>query len=298
MKQMMFAYPGNESLAESIRLQLNAAAGALEIRKFPDGESYVRIVTEVNNTHVFVVCSLYDPDPRFLSLAFLCRTMKDLGAQRVTLIAPYLPYLRQDKRFKDGEAVSNRYFADLVSSFTDGLITVDPHLHRIASLNEIYLTDCYTLQSSALIADYIRRNISKAFIIGPDSESLQWTSDVAGKAGAPFIVLEKTRKGDKEVSIEFPETDFRDHTPVILDDIISTGTTMIETIRKLRQMSPVKPVCIGIHALFTGGSYDALQLAGAADIVTSNTILHPSNKIDISSLIVKSIQQTEHEALH
>ena len=293
---ILFALPGNEEFTEKLAKHLNAEKGVSVIRQFPDGETYVQIQNDVKNKRVILVCTLHQPDTKLLPLYFLSNTAKDLGAESIYLVAPYLAYMRQDKRFTPGEGVTSTYFGKLVSSFADSLVTVDPHLHRKKSLNEIYNIPNKVIHSAKLISEWIKINIKDPVLIGPDSESKQWVSRVAKDAGASFLVLEKTRLGDKKVLISQPQVDpYKDQTPVLIDDIISTAGTMIETTAHLKKAGMNTPVCIGIHAVFAGNAYQDLLNAGVADIITCNTILHKSNRIDISKNIAEAIGMEIHQ---
>ena len=138
MKKLLFALPGNENLTASLGAILGAEPGKVEIRHFPDGETYIRVLSEVKGTQVVLVCTLHHPDEKILPLYLLSKTLRELGAVSVCLVAPYLAYMRQDKRFKAGEGVTSRYFANLLSGIADSLITIDPHLHRFHHLQELY----------------------------------------------------------------------------------------------------------------------------------------------------------------
>ena len=141
-----------------------------------------------------------------------------MGAASVCLVAPYLAYMRQDTRFNPGEAVTSEYFARLLSGAIDRLITIDPHLHRRNSMQEIYSVPCDVLHAAGVISAWIRENIPQALLIGPDSESEQWVSEVARNAGAPSIVLEKIRHGDRDV-----EVSVIDVLTLNQDGVLSTG---------------------------------------------------------------------------
>ncbi|MGB6046827.1 MAG: ribose-phosphate pyrophosphokinase, partial [Flavobacteriales bacterium] len=268
-----------------------ATHGELSMRQFPDGESYIRVVSEVKGMEAIVVCTLHRPDGKLLPLLYLCRVLKDLGAVSVRLVAPYLSYMRQDTVFKPGEAVTSVYFAKLLSSFTDGLITIDPHLHRRSSLAEIYSIPSTVLLAAPLVSAWIKANVKDPVLIGPDNESEQWVSEVARDADAPFTVLDKTRLGDADVRVSVPEVDrYMDRTPVLVDDIISTARTMIEAVGHLKRMGLKAPVCVGTHGVFAGTAYADLLAAGAAQVITCNTIPHPSNGIDITALITSALK--------
>lgn len=291
---IVFAMPGNEEFARLLGRGLDAEAGKIESRDFPDGETYLRVLSDVKDRVAVVVCTLFRPNEKLVPLYFLGRNLKVLGARHVCVAAPYLAYMRQDKAFQPGEAVTSQYFAEMMCSFADSIITVDPHLHRRRSLSEIYAVLSAVLHSSGHIGKWILTNVDRPVLIGPDSESEQWVSEVARTAGAPFVVLNKIRRGDREVTVSMPEADkYRQHTPVLVDDIISTGRTMIETVKNLTALNMRPPVCIGVHAVFAGDSYHELVSAGVENVVTCNTIRHMSNAIDVSDLFVSFIENLE-----
>lgn len=287
---VLFSIPGNELLCHSLTELLHIEQGEAIIRHFPDGETYVKVISNVYEKEAIIVCSLHHPDNKILPLYFLAKTLKEFRASSVTLVAPYLAYMRQDKRFSDGECISSNLFAELISGFVDKLITIDPHLHRRTSLNEIYSIHTSVLHASLLISKWIKENIDKPVLIGPDSESEQWVSEVALNAGAPYIILEKIRKGDRNVQVSVPQVKkYQSHVPVLVDDIISTAHTMIETIGHLKKAGMNPPVCIGIHPVMASRAYDKLIKAGADKIVTCNSITHPSNGIRVDELIADEI---------
>lgn len=289
---ILFSLPGNEKLATILSNKLGIKIGVLEIRNFPDGESYIRINSDLQNKNAILIDGLEHPDKKILPLMFIAKTAKELGAKKICLVSPYLPYMRQDKRFKPGEAVTSTLFANLLSACITHLITVDPHLHRIKNLSEIYsINSISVLHSAKLIAEWILTNVDRPFIIGPDEESQQWVGEVANFISAPYVIIKKTRCGDKEVHISLPDINISDknRTPVLIDDIISTGTSMSVAIQQLLIRGFKNPICISVHALFDNDTYRNILSAGAQKIVTCNTIPHTSNQIDITNLITEEI---------
>lgn len=288
---MVFSLPGHEALGTRLAEALRAEEGALTVRQFPDGESYVRGETPCVGRDVILAANLFQPNGQFLPLIYSARALRVLGARRVILVTPYLPYMRQDARFKPGEVVTSRIFAKLVSDTVDGLVTIDPHLHRYTTLGEIYAIPTRVEHAAPAVATWIQSHVEQPVIVGPDSESEQWVSEVADMADAPFIVLAKTRRGDRDVEITVPPlAPWREHTPVLVDDIISTARTMIETINHLNQAGYAKPICIGVHAVFADDAYSGLRDSGVEDVVTCNTVEHPSNAIDVTSALVEGVQ--------
>lgn len=292
METILFSLPGNEALTALMAKEMNAEVGKAILRRFPDGESYTRVLSEIKGKCVILVCTLNQPDEKLLPLYFLSHTAKALGAVCTCLVAPYLAYMRQDKVFQKGEGVSADFFGKLISGFADSLVTVDPHLHRIISLGEVYTIPNKVVPAADAISKWIMEHIKNPVLIGPDSESEQWVSKVAKNAGAPFTVLQKVRHGDRDVEVSVPEIDaYRDTTPVLVDDIISTARTMIETVGHLNKAGMKPPICIGVHSVFSGNAYGDLLAAGVENVVTCNTIPHPSNAIDLSGILAREVQK-------
>ncbi len=287
---MLIAMPGNEAMAQSIAAALGAEIGQLELRAFPDGESYLRFGTTPADRNIALVCTLNHPDAKMLQLMFAAAAAHDLGARQVGLIAPYLAYMRQDRRFKPGEAVTSREVARLLSDAFNWLVTVDPHLHRYTSLAEIYRIPTRVVHAAPLISQWIKANVPQALLIGPDSESEQWVSAVASDAGVPFTVLQKVRHGDRDVEITLRDVaHLGERTPVFVDDIISSGHTMAEAVRLVAAHTSKHPVCIAVHGLLADDS-DQLLAAAGARLVTSNTVLHASNAIDVAPLLAEGVE--------
>lgn len=227
-----------------------------------------------------------------LPLLFLADTLRDLGAKHVGLVAPYLAYMRQDARFHPGEAVSSRSFARLISRSVDWLITVDPHLHRIARLGDIYDVPATTVHVAGELGTWIVANVPSPFIIGPDAESRQWVEAVASAAAAPSTVLTKIPRGDTDVVESIPDLSaHRACTPVLVDDMISTGETMLAAIAHLAAQKAPAPWSVAVHAIFAGGAYATLKDTRAARIATTNTIPHASNEIDVLPPLAAALRQ-------
>jgi ribose-phosphate pyrophosphokinase len=252
----------------------------------------VQVKSAVSGRDVVLLETLSHPDEKCLPLLFAADALRDLGSRRVLLASPYLGYLRQDRRFQDGEAVTSVTFARLISRHFAGLVTVDPHLHRFASLDEIYSIPSKGITAAPLLAQWVRAHVPDAVIIGPDTESEQWVSRVAAESDSPFVVLEKCRKGDREVEIRIPDMGrFKTRTPVIVDDIISTARTMTKAVGLLRDTGMRAPICLGVHAIFAEGAFEELSRSGPSAVVTCNTVPHASNGIDVSLPVATALRE-------
>lgn len=283
--------PGNESVAVALARHLNAEVVSMETRDFPDGESYLRFCSDIAGRDIAVVCTLDHPNTKLVATYLAAATARDIGARRVGLVAPYLGYMRQDKRFKPGESISSRYVATLLSSVFDWMITVDPHLHRYSALGDIYTIPTRSAHAAPLISKWIKENVINPVIIGPDSESQQWVAAVAKASDAPYIVMQKIRRGDRDVEVSFRDLDpMTDRMPVVVDDIISSGRTMVEAVRTLRSRGFRTPTCLAVHGIFEGDAYSTLLEAGAI-VATCNTVPHISNRIDITNLLSDAVRE-------
>lgn len=290
MKTSIFPMPGNEDLARDIAAMTGAELGGLEYRKFPDRESYLRFTTEVRNSQAVLACSLHDPDCKVLPLLLAAAALRDLGAMRIGLAAPYLAYMRQDRRFKEGEAVTSADVARLLSASFDWIATIDPHLHRRVSMSEIYTIPALVGHAAPVLVDYIRQHGDNAFLIGPDEESEQWVAAVASAASVPHVTLRKERRGDRDVVISFPELSaFAGKTPVLVDDVISSGRTMEVAARQLQKSGFGQSICLATHGILADDAHARLMVAGATVVVT-NSIPGPAALLDIHPLFAELIK--------
>jgi len=287
---IIFSFPGNKVFAHLLAKKLHVEEGDLIIKRFPDGESYVRINSAVRNKIVILFCTLNNPNKKILSLMFTAQTLKELGAQKIILISPYLPYMRQDKRFKPGEAITSQLFAKFLSSWVDYLITIDPHLHRVHHLSSIYSIPVLTLHATTEIAQWIKENLKSPFFIGPDSESEQWVSEIAELLKAPYIVCSKNRLSAHEVKIDIPPFSSTNETLILMDDIISTGSSMVAILKQL-SLQGHNGICLAIHPLLNKKTKNNLLASGAAAIITCNTISDSTNKINMLDLIATNLEK-------
>lgn len=291
MTPVVISMPGNERLADALVSVLACERGSALVRHFPDGESHVRVESELAGRHAIIVCTLDRPDTKLVPLLLLAAAARDSGAVSVGFVAPYLAYMRQDRQFHPGETISAQHVAGWISSRFDWLVTVDPHLHRIATLASIYTIATQIVHAAEDVSRWVSANVRQPLLIGPDEESAQWVADVARRAGAPFIILTKTRRGDRDVDVSVPHAErWRSHTSVLVDDIVSTGRTMIETIGHLRGSGLAAPVCIAVHPVFARNAFEELRAAGAAEIVSCDTIVHPSNRISLIASIAAGVR--------
>ena len=207
------------------------------------------------------------------ALLFAADLARDLGAARVGLVAPYLPYMRQDHRFDPGEALTSRTFARWLSGHFDWMLTVDPHLHRYGSLDEIYSIETRIVPAAPLLADWIQARVEQPVIVGPDAESRQWVEAVAACRDLPWRVMEKSRHGDRDVTVSGEGlSELCDRRPVLVDDIASSGATLAEAAGVLTAAGTEAPVCAVVHGLIGEGCRRRLAEAGIAELACTDSV--------------------------
>lgn len=292
MTAVVISMPGNEVLAGQLTVALALDRVAATVRHFPDGESHVRVDNSVVGRHALIVCTLDRPDAKLLPLFLLAHALREGGAISVGLVAPYLPYMRQDRQFHPGETASAVHVSGWIASHFDWLVTVDPHLHRITDLAQVYPIPTRVVHAAPDVAAWVQAKVKQPLLVGPDEESVQWVREVARSADAPFVILTKERRGDRDVVVSVPEVQrWLLHAPVLVDDIVSTARTMIETVGHLRRAGLPAPTCVAVHAIFAQSAFEDLRAAGAADIVSCDTVIHQSNRIALATSIGVSVRE-------
>lgn len=281
-------------IAEAIARKAKKRYSDLFVEKFPDNELHIRFnpkyTRHVKNKKVVLVQSFYNEiDSCLIEVMFAAKTAKELGASSVALMAPYFPYLRQDRMFNYGEVVSIHVLGEILSKILDEIYILDPHLHREKTLAHIFSIPAHKLTANPLIAEYIKKNIRKALIVGPDWESYKWAKVTAEIIGCESTILIKKRHSARNVEVSFQEKiDVKGKNIVLVDDIISTGNTLIKTIKALKKLGVTKINCIAVHGIFVENALEKLKKAGA-EIITSNSLPNKSAEIDVSGLFAERL---------
>jgi len=268
----------------------------VQTRKFPDGEIYVRIEGCVEGDDVLIVQSLgRNPNDFLVELIFTSKTAREIGANKIYAFLPYIAYARQDARFKEGECISINVIADLIEwAEIDEIITVDFHMHR-KSPEEIFSIPIHNLTAMEDLAEYVVNNyrFEKPLLVGPDEESEQWVKTFLKKMNAPYIILRKTRLGDEAVEVVGEELPKGIREAIVVDDIISTGSTLRETALFLKKKG-VKSIYAAVtHALLaTSSQYNLSEYSG---IITTDSVVNPYAKIRVSDLFIKFYRRNKYD---
>lgn len=278
-------------LAARIARKLRCPFAKLEKRRFPDGEAYVRFPVTLKGKEAVLVQS-FQPEPQeaLVEAVWAAATARELGAKRVTLAAPYLGYMRQDARFRPGEAVSALIAARLLGGAVDRVVTIDPHAHRIPELQAIFGCRFTRLTANNALADFIGSRMRCDVVMGPDAESYQWAEAIAARLGVPAVVLRKKRYSSRHVRVRFAErAELRGKAVVITDDIISTGHTMVEAVKAAKRQGAAQVSCVAVHGVFAENAMQKLRKAGAKHVLTTNTIENRQARIDVAALVAGAL---------
>ncbi|MDA3855764.1 MAG: ribose-phosphate diphosphokinase [Candidatus Woesearchaeota archaeon] len=284
----------SEKIAKKIAKELGAKYSKTQVTTFPDGDLYLKYNTELSKEKLIIVESFQpNPNKSLFDVIFAAKTAKDLGAKKVVLVVPYLAFMRQDKRFKDGESINAQIMSDLINnSGIDKIITVDPHLHRILKMKDVFTIAAKNVTANHLIAKFIKRKYRNVAVIGPDWESYQWADTISKEIGVEDTVFDKTRHSSRTVDVEVTkDIIIKGKNVVIVDDIISTGNTMVKACQKARKLGAKTVNAIGVHGLFVEKGYIKMKRAGFDDIVTCNTVEHETNKIDITEVLLEELRK-------
>jgi ribose-phosphate pyrophosphokinase len=264
-------------------------AHEVERHRFPDGELKLRLPPALPR-RLIVYRSLALPNEKLVELLFVARTARRLGAEDLTLVCPYLAYMRQDIAFRDGEVVSQSVMGEFLASLFDAVVTVDPHLHRVATLAEAVPVRRPTVLSGApLLGDYIVRQRPGAFLLGPDSESAQWIASAARAHGLDHAVCDKVRHGDREVDIRLPPVSLAGRAVVLLDDVASSGRTLARAAQAALQAGAASVDVAVTHALFAEDALRIILDAGVNEVWSTDCIAHPSNVVNMDSLLAAAV---------
>ncbi len=276
--------------AARIAAAAGIATACIARHRFPDGELKLRL-PEALPPRIALLRCLAQPNEKLVELLLAARTARTLGATQLTLIAPYLAYMRQDMAFAPGEAVSQRVVGSFLADLFDAVITVDPHLHRIQTLEEaVPVPRAVVLSGAPLLADLIAQRRPQALLIGPDEESTQWVAQAAARHGLAHAVCRKVRHGDRQVEIALPDLDVRRRQVVLLDDVASSGHTLAQAARGLLAAGAASVDVAVTHALFAGDAGRLLWDAGIRQVWSTDCIPHPSNAVSMAPAMAAALQ--------
>jgi len=286
---MLLFFDDYEKQSRKLAQVLDIPCRIIQRHRFPDGESKLTLPGKLPE-HVLFCYSLDQPNEKLLELLLAAKTARELGAKELTLVAPYLCYMRQDKAFHPGEVISQTIVGKFLADLFDNVITVDPHLHRIQYLEQaIPARNAVTLSATSLMAEFLYESCKNPVLLGPDSESEQWVSAVAKPNQWQYGVCKKIRTGDEDVEITLPEIDLRERSVVIVDDVASSGQTLAVAARQCLLKHAKHVDVLVTHALFANDAKQRLMQAGVRNVWSTDSVSHESNVISLNALLKDAV---------
>ncbi|MBW7964358.1 ribose-phosphate pyrophosphokinase [Bradyrhizobium sp. BR 10261] len=290
------ALPSGTGAAKRLAARLDSGSGLgcdeIALHRFPDGELRVTVAPAADTTILFA--PLDQPNDKLIALLFAAEALRRDGARRLVLVAPYLCYMRQDIAFHPGEAISQRAMGRLLATLVDRVVTVDAHLHRTSAIRSVFPDiEAENLSAMPAIADALAADgIEPAtVVIGPDAESEPWVSDLASRLRLQHTVARKRRHGDRSVQIDFADPTLLAGRPALMvDDIVSSGTTLMVAARALRAMGATAVDAVVTHALFPAAMATAFTDAGIRSIRSTDSVPHPTNAIALDEVLAAALR--------
>ena len=294
MSMAVFAFAENEAQASALAHELAAPLHLIGCRSFPDGESLVCVPADAARVATAILFrSLNDPNAKLIEILLAAAALRDNGARRIMLVAPYFAYMRQDIAFHPGEAVSQRVIGRLIADHFDGLITIDPHLHRIATLGEVIPGIAATAVPAApALAEVLQRDLDPdSILIGPDCESLPWVKKIAELLGTEMMIAEKHRSGDREVRLVLPQIErVRGRPAIIVDDLVSSGSTLIACAAQLRAAGAARVEAVATHCLAGAADLARLRDAGIERLRATDSVPGPAATIPLAAVLGDAVR--------
>lgn len=288
--RLMFILGGTsaKTIATNLAKRLQQPLLQTTYKRFPDDEFYVRLHDNIAGQDVVIVQTAY-PDPKIVELLLMQDAVHDADAKTITIVLPYFGYSRQDKKFEEGEAISARAIAQHISLHADCVITVDPHKEHILNF---FTVPAYSCSAVSTIAQYLKgKNID--FVLAPDKGAKERAREAASLINCEYDYLEKTRIDGQTVKITPKKLDARGKHVAIIDDIISTGSTMAQSIKELKKQGAASVSVACTHGLYVGGAKEKLLAADCDEIISTDTIETEFSKVSaaecIADLLLKTI---------
>ncbi len=286
---MLLAFDDESTLAQSLATALGVPLATVQRHHFPDGETRLRLPPNLP-AEVVLLRGLQDPNAKLTELLLAAAGARVLGAHKLTLVSPYLAYMRQDMAFTPGEVVSQRHLGALLAASFDAVVTVDPHLHRIATLDEVLPgRRGLALTAAPLLGAFVAQQVPGALLLAPDEEAGQWVRIAALAQGLDHAVCHKQRHGDHDVDVALPAVSVAGRAVVLLDDVASTGRTLCAAARGALAAGAASVDVAVTHALFVGDAMAQVRAAGVRHVWSSDCVPHASNAVSVVPLLCQAL---------
>jgi len=278
----------SQRLAAGIAKELDEILCPLETRRFPDGERYIRIGGNIESEAIVIQSTGYPQDENLLELFLILRTLKSLDVTSIKVVIPYFGYGRQEKQFKSGEAVSAAVIAELLET-TGATEIFSINLHE-DGLCDMFNIPAHNLSAMPLIAEYIGEILKHPLIVAPDKGALPFAEEIATILGCECDYLEKTRISPDKVETKIKNLDVKNREAVIIDDIISTGGTIVNASRILSKHGARKVLVSCVHPVLVDDALLKIFATGVDDVIATDTLNSDVSVISVANLLAKYLK--------
>lgn len=282
----LVAGPASPGLTETLADELGADLVEVAHERFPDGEAYVRVAEDLSGEEVVLVQTT-PADERWVELLLLQDAVASWDPASAVTVVPYLGYARQDKRFEPGEALSVAVLARAVSAADMPVVTVDPHE---PSVMERFDVPAEQVSAMEVLADPLAEE-GCDFVLAPDEGAMGLADRVASILDCPADFVIKHRESGTEVTTEQKTLDVDGRTVAVVDDIISTGGTMSNAARALRDQGAERVVAATVHGVFAGKALKKLADAGVDRTVATDTIETPQSAVSVAPVVAPVVEK-------
>lgn len=295
---MLLSGSANRALSEEIAQNLGIPLGEATIRRFADGEIFVRIDENVRGRDLFIIQPTVPPADNIMELLLLLDAARRASAARITAVIPYYGYGRQDRKDQPRVAIGAKLVANMVvSAGADRVLGVDFHQHQLQGFFDVPVDHLY---AAPVITRYFReKNLKNLVVVAPDVGSAKMARGTAKRLDATIGIIDKRRPtaNVSEVLHVIGEVEGKDC--LIADDMIDTAGTMVEAIHALKARGARDIYCAATHALLSGPAVERLSQSPLKELVVTNTVPVPEEKrfpqltiLSVADLIARAIRYT------
>ncbi len=286
---LIFTGNANRLLAERIAKYLDKPLGIMDVSRFTDGEIFVKIEENSRGKDVFIIQPTCSPvNENLMELLIILDAFRRASPRRITAVLPYYGYARQDRKDKPRVPITAKLVANLfVAAGAQRILTMDLHAAQIQGFFDIPVDHLF---AAPVIINYLKsKNLKNPVIVAPDVGSVKMARSFAKRLNAPLAIVDKRRDNPGSVEAIHLIGDVSDCEAIIVDDLISTGSTVIEATRVLLENNASRVITTCTHAVFSGDAITKLVDCGLSEIVITDTIPHNNLPEKITTLSVANL---------
>lgn len=288
--------------AESLAKDLGVSLGNVEIAQFSDSETHVIVHEDVAGKEVFIVQSGFAPaNERLMELLLMCEAVWNKKAKRITVVLPFVPYRRQEKQTKNGEALSFEVLARLLRAVgVRRVLTIDLHKHRSRRFFKDQHITCKELRAFPVLVDFFKKqkSLTDFVVVAPDKGSIPESEKYARALKVPVVKFYKRRTKRDQIVIDRFEGSVEGKNVLIIDDEINTGGTLVGVVQMLKKQGAREVLFACTHGVLSGPAIERLSASSLKEIIITDTIPQPKEKrmkkmtvVSVESLFAQQIRQ-------